>query len=175
MRTLAFMNILDIRTGDGTYVSDLKPETLVEHLEFVLTIDDSTIQQLLQARQLVEPELAALAAANITETELAKLNQQLAIMHEAGDSWERISELDVTLHMLIAEASHNPFLIRFMSSLRHLGKQSRERTSQIESIRNQAKLDHNAIVAAINNHNPDTARQAMQSHLQHIEDGLKNP
>jgi len=172
MRTLAYMNIVEIRTGDGTYVSDLKPETLVEHLEFVLSLDDSTLHQLLEARQFVEPQLAALAATNITDEELALLNLQLQKMRAVGDDFEQISELDVQLHMIIAQASRNPFLIRFMASLRHLGHKSRQRTSQIDFVRQISQKDHEQIVAAINAGDADGARDAMTRHLQHIQEGL---
>ncbi len=173
MRTLAFMNIIDIRSGDGTYVSSLKPEVLVEHLDFVLSIDDSSIFQLLQVRQLIEPELAAIAAEKITDEELEELNECLYRIRDNRGKLSILTELDVDLHMLIAQAAHNPFLDRFMASLRFLSKKSRERTIQVPTIRRQAQEDHEAIVAAINARNPEAARKAMRNHLINIESGLR--
>ncbi|MCB0005370.1 MAG: FadR family transcriptional regulator, partial [Anaerolineales bacterium] len=84
LRTLAFMNILDVRTGDGTYISSLDSQDLVEPLTFVLDINTQTLQELAQARRLIEPYLAAEAARHITDEELAELNCSLAQMKSAG-------------------------------------------------------------------------------------------
>ena len=62
LRALAMLNIVEIRQGSGTYVSSLKPEVLIEHLDFVFALDDSTFTELLEARQMLEPGLAAAAA-----------------------------------------------------------------------------------------------------------------
>jgi GntR family transcriptional repressor for pyruvate dehydrogenase complex len=56
------MNNIDIRQGDGTYTSSLEPELLVEPLDFILTVGGVTNHQLLQARFVVEPPCAFIAA-----------------------------------------------------------------------------------------------------------------
>ncbi len=73
LRALAMLNIVEIRQGSGTYVSSLKPEVLIEHLDFVFALDDSTFAELLEARQMLEPGLAAAAATRATDEELARL------------------------------------------------------------------------------------------------------
>ena len=59
LRALSIMKVIEVRQGDGTYVSALKPEELVEHLEFVFMLDDSTMLQLFEARKIVEVAEAA--------------------------------------------------------------------------------------------------------------------
>jgi DNA-binding FadR family transcriptional regulator len=172
MRTLAFMNIVEIRTGDGTYVSSLSVEDLMEPLEFALELDDSTILQLLHARQMVEPQLAARAAEQIRPDELDALDACLLTMLNESLDYNQLSRLDVDLHLLIAQAAHNPFMLRFMSSLRALGERSRNRTIRIDEVRIQSRQDHANIVAAIRARDPEAAHFAMTRHLQHIESGL---
>ncbi|MCB0027870.1 MAG: FadR family transcriptional regulator, partial [Anaerolineales bacterium] len=98
LRTLAFMNILDVRTGDGTYISSLDSQDLVEPLTFVLDINTQTLQELAQARRLIEPYLAAEAARHITDEELAELNCSLAQMKSAGEDYALVVQHDMELH-----------------------------------------------------------------------------
>src|SRR5690606_41971721 len=62
LRALSVMNVLELRQGDGTYVSSLEPDLLVEHLGLVLSIDDSTFLPLLDTRNIVAVGIVALAA-----------------------------------------------------------------------------------------------------------------
>jgi GntR family transcriptional regulator, transcriptional repressor for pyruvate dehydrogenase complex len=172
MRTLAYMNILTIRHGGGSYVAALDPASLVEHLDMLLSIDDATIVELLQARLIVEPELAAIAAARIGPEALALINACLARMQASEGQLELLAALDVELHQLIAEAAGNPFMSRFIASLRYLSRKSRERTVQIDAIRVQSQRDHELIVAALNARDADQAREAMRRHLTNIAQGL---
>ncbi|MEZ4768608.1 MAG: GntR family transcriptional regulator [Caldilineales bacterium] len=62
LRALALMNVLEIRQGDGAYVTSLEPDLLVEHLDFVISLDDSTIHHLFEVRRILETGIAQLAA-----------------------------------------------------------------------------------------------------------------
>ena len=73
LRALSIMKVVEVRQGDGTYVSAFKPEELVEHLEFVFMLDDSTMLQLFEARKIVETGNVALAAERISDEEIAAL------------------------------------------------------------------------------------------------------
>ena len=174
LRTLAYMNIVDIRSGSGTYVTDLSTESLVEHLDFVYTLDRNTVADLFLVRKINEPAIAEIAATRITDKELADLNetmQQLRIMEHEGD-FPKLIELDIKLHEAILEAAGNPFLKRIMETVWHLSRLTRQQTIEIDSIRNQAKIDHEAIVEAINNRDPKATQRAMLNHLENIEKGF---
>ena len=73
LRALAIMNVIEMRQGDGTYITSLEPELLVEHLDFVLSLDDSTFLQLFEARKIVEVGIASLAAQRITDRQIQEL------------------------------------------------------------------------------------------------------
>src|SRR3989304_10553392 len=73
LRALSHMNIIEIRQGDGTYVTSLDPQALIEPLEFVFSLDDSTFLELLEARKILEVGIAGLAARQITDEEIAGL------------------------------------------------------------------------------------------------------
>ena len=172
LRALSIMNIIEIRQGDGTYVTSLEPELLVEHLGFVFALSDTTIVELFKARRIVEVGLAAMAAEQITDEEIAKLEECLAHSIETVGDHVAFLQTDVELHEMIVDAARNPFLKRFMASIYHLGRASRSRTVQIPGVMNQVVEDHRAIVAAMKARDPEKARQAMLAHLNNVETRL---
>ncbi|MBI1879736.1 MAG: FadR family transcriptional regulator [Chloroflexi bacterium] len=167
------LNIIEIRQGDGTYVTSLEPELLVEPLNFVFSLDDSTLLGLFEARKIVEVGLVALAAQRITAEEIADLELCLAKSLQAVEDPDAFLQADLELHKRIATAARNPIMQRFMDSISQLGLASRARTNYIPGLTKQSAKDHRAIVAALKAHDPEAARQAMLQHLNNVEQKLK--
>jgi GntR family transcriptional repressor for pyruvate dehydrogenase complex len=172
LRSLAMMKIVEIRHGSGTFVASLRPERLVEHFDYVFSLDDSTFAQVLAARAMLEPSLAAAAAQNATEAELAAIG---ACMERAASSVhdpKLFLEADFELHQLITAAVHNQIIARFMSTLGRLGFASRMRTVALKGVREQSLKDHQAIVDALFRRDPETAASIMQKHIKNISKSL---
>jgi len=174
LRALSIMHVIEMRQGDGTYISSLEPSLLAEDLGFIFLLDDSTYLQLFEARRIVEAGITGLAALRITEEQLAELEACLNKAAASISDHHAFLQTDLDLHELITEAAGNPFLSRFMASISQLGLASRSRTVEIPGVAEQALEDHRAIIAAIKTRNPETARQAMLAHLDHVEHGLEN-
>ncbi len=173
LRALAIMNVIEIRQGDGTYVTSLEPNLLMAHLDFVFALTDTTFLELFEARRILEPGIAALAAMHITAEELAMLERCYARSLEDAHDLERFVEDDLELHEIIAKAAKNTILQRFMTSVSQLGKVSRQRTVELPGIPEQSVRDHRAIINALKEHNPAAASQAMLLHLNNVEQELK--
>jgi GntR family transcriptional repressor for pyruvate dehydrogenase complex len=169
LRALSIMKVVEVRQGDGTYVSALNPEELVEHLEFVFMLDDSTTLQLFEARKIVEPGNAALAAQRISDEELAQLRAYLDESERGYDDPETFLQIDIELHELITRAARNPLLERFMASISALGRASRQKTVRLSGVPTLTVDHHRRIVAALEAHDPQAASAAMLRHLEHIE------
>src|SRR5262249_54030339 len=83
VKALSLLNILDVRQGDGTYVSSLEPQELLEAVSFVLDFHrDDTALQAFQVRGILEPAATAMAAQRITPEQLDGLRQLLAGLGE---------------------------------------------------------------------------------------------
>jgi GntR family transcriptional repressor for pyruvate dehydrogenase complex len=173
LQALAIMNIIEMRQGDGTYVTSLEPELLVEPLDFVFSLNDSTLLELFEARKIVEVGIVALAAQRITAAEIQELETCLEKSLKASDNPRAFLEADLELHKRIVTAAQNPLLGRFMDSISQLGLVSRSRTTEIPGLIKQSAADHQAIVAALKAHDPEAARQAMLRHLDNVERKLK--
>ena len=168
LRTLAFMNILDVRTGDGTYISSLDSQELVEPLIFVLELNNQTVQELAQARRLIEPYLAAQAARNITDEELVELNRCLSRMESVTGDYDGIVQQDMELHRLVAQAGQNTFLYRFITTLSTLVMQRRPVFVRDPDWFPRTIAAHRRIVEAINQRDPVAAEAAMAAHMDEL-------
>lgn len=165
LRALSVMNVINIRQGHGTYVTSLDPELLVEHLEFIVSLEDATILHLFEVRKMIEVYCAELAARRIKPEEIAKL-QSILDLHTLRD-------IDIELHREIAELSKNPIIKRIYSSIERLSHISRSRTGSLPGVREQASVDHARIVKAIIAHDPEEAKNSMLAHLTFVESKLR--
>jgi GntR family transcriptional regulator, transcriptional repressor for pyruvate dehydrogenase complex len=173
LRALAMLNIVEIRQGSGTYVASLRPEVLVEHFDFVFALDDATFAELLETRKMLEPGLAAAAAAHATEDDLDRLRSWKARSDASTDDPDAFLEADLELHQIITAAAHNQILARFMASLTRLGTASRRRTGALPGVRTQSLQDHQAIVDALLRREPEAAATMMRQHLENIQSSLR--
>lgn len=169
LRALAIMNIVEIRQGDGTYITSLKPGLLMSHLGFVFGLTDASFLELFEARRILEPAIAALAAVRISDVEVENLEACMARTAEFVDDSETFVAADIEIHEMIAKAAHNTVLNQFLASISQLGKESRRRTVAIPGMSQKSLQDHAAIVDALKAHDPERARQAMLKHLLRIE------
>jgi DNA-binding FadR family transcriptional regulator len=160
IRSLVSLNILQSRHGSGTYVAALDTATLLEPLQFVMALSGRTVEELFEARLLLEPALAALAASRADAT-------QVAAMRAALTGPDRVAA-DVTLHRLVAEAAGNPLLATMLQTLATLGRASRALTAARPGVLRRTATEHRAIVDAIDRRDPDAARATMTTHLTRI-------
>lgn len=172
LRALSLMGVVDIRQGDGTYVTSLEPRRLIAHLDIVFAKDSVAIVQLLEARRVIEVGNVRLAAARVTEADLAGLEERMRDLAGAIDDPVRFSELDIAFHTAVCAAAGNFLLLQFMDIIGTLGRVSRERTGGLPTVRRAALRDHRRLLDALRAHDPETAEGAMLAHLDHVEAGL---
>ena len=150
IRSLVDSNVLEARQGAGVFVASLHVESLIEPLELVLALEGATLHSLAQARIVIEPGIAALAAEHGSDEDIAALEVLLEEEREKGPADEtRHLEIDVELHGRLVRMSDNPFLVRIMESIGRLARSSREFTNSLPQMREMAQADHERIVAAV--------------------------
>jgi DNA-binding FadR family transcriptional regulator len=175
LKILASLDIVDVAQGrrvvlrpqaEWDYLSPLLIEWLPE------AIVDELLQELHAMRVLLEPELAAMAAAGITDNTLARLRDAVDRMASLERDPDAYLEVDHDFHMEICRAANNRILDRIMYSARWLGTASRRVTNAAPAGLPSATEDHARIYAALEARDPDAAREAMRSHLQHNSSAL---
>ena len=174
LRSLSIMNVIEILQGDGTYVSSLEPKQLVEHLNFVFSLDESTAEKLFESRKIVEIGIAGLAAQRIKDEQIERLEALMKKLVEVDGDPEAFLLIDIKMHELFAEAAENPMLSRFMESISQLTMTSRRYTVRQPGILEQSTKDHRRIVRALKTRDPEVSREAMLVHLNHVEKSTKD-
>jgi GntR family transcriptional repressor for pyruvate dehydrogenase complex len=169
LRALAMLGVAEMRHGDGTYLTTLDATSLMRPVGLVLALSDSGLEELFEARKLVEPGLAALAAERISDADAEELHRCAQASAAALEDAEAFMFADIELHARIARAASNAVLERLLDSIAGMGIASRRRTGRLAPVREQSARDHHEIAAAIAAHDADAASAAMLRHLENVE------
>jgi DNA-binding FadR family transcriptional regulator len=175
VRALTLIRILETRQGDGTYVTSLEPEILLETMTFVADFhQDGTLLYVLQVRRILESAATGLAAQHITDAELEALGELVGGM-DACETVEAFVENDLAFHRTIALASRNPVLASLLDSFSSRTSRARvwRGVTQAGAIE-QTKADHRAIYDALRHHRADLASGLAIAHIGGVESWVEH-
>ncbi|AYY14209.1 FadR family transcriptional regulator [Actinobacteria bacterium YIM 96077] len=174
VRALALMNILDVRQGDGTYVTSLDSPRLLEALNFVVEFhQDDTVLQFFEVRRIIEPAAAAMAATRIEDDALERLRGILGEI-DGTASADKLVANDLEFHRSIAQASGNTVLSSILEGLSAPTQRARIWRGLTEHGAIERTLnEHQAIYNALASHQPDVARSWMTVHIAGVEQWLR--
>ena len=112
LRMLSARGLLRIEKGRGIFVERLSADSVAAPMELYLHLNGGADHALhvVGARQIIEPSIAAEAALHHTEADAEKLRENVAQLAVAKNDRALMSTLDMSFHLLIAEAAHNPML-----------------------------------------------------------------
>lgn len=163
VKGLVSQGMLEVRQGSGTYVISAYP---AEEDPLGLGRYDDKYQlalELFDVRLMIEPEIAAYAAMNATEGDVAELHRLCNEVEEIYRSGENHVRKDIELHTAIARCSKNrvvEILVPLIDSAVHTFANVTHRELMEETIET-----HRAVVDAIERHDQVGARCAMVMHL----------
>jgi GntR family transcriptional repressor for pyruvate dehydrogenase complex len=178
VRALSILGILNSRQGDGTYVTELDVSQLLAPMGFVVDLQgDGQAREVHAIRRLLESEAARLAATRITDEALAEaralLDEAGRILDETPDEHERIIEIDIAFHRIIAAHTGNSVLTGMIEAFASRTVRARLwRSLREEGIDRRTHGEHFAILRALYYREPDNARIRMANHLLGVEDSL---
>jgi GntR family transcriptional regulator, transcriptional repressor for pyruvate dehydrogenase complex len=174
VRALSMINILDVRQGDGTYVTSLEPQVLLDTLTFVVDFHrDDSVLEFLRVRRILEPAAAAMAAQEIDEAALAAL-QRVVDASSPDAEPEELFALDAEFHRLIGVASGNSVLASLIEGLSGPTNRARVWRGRTEAgAQERTVREHRAILDALAAHAPDIAHAAMVAHVAGVENWLR--
>jgi GntR family transcriptional regulator, transcriptional repressor for pyruvate dehydrogenase complex len=119
----------------------------------------------IEARRMLEPEIAALSATISTPERVAEIERWLLLMEEGQRRGERVVEYDSAFHVAIARTTGNPTLVTLVAALTDASREAREASFRPAAAVRTYVGDHRAILDAIRSRDPDRARSAMAAHL----------
>ncbi len=179
LRSLAMMNVVQLKHGSGTFVTSLEPQLLVENFALVFSLTDNSFLQLIEARKVIEPGATALAAQQVTDEEIIQLEDILrrswTCLHNNPADF---AQLDIEFHVKTAEFSRNVLLTRIMQAIAQMSIASSQRTAgeqhdvRIKRVERATRM-HQGILDAIKARDPELAQQRMFEHLLSVENTLR--
>lgn len=159
--------LIEIRTGSGVYVSKKQPS-------FPSDAQHISAFELTEARSMVESEAAALAAQNISQRDLQKLDELINDM--GSEDTALATAADNEFHITIAEATGNSAIVYTIKSLWRMRSELPQIKTAYESV---CKIDatsrvkeHREIYDALEARNPMAARQAMRGHFRRLIEAM---
>jgi GntR family transcriptional repressor for pyruvate dehydrogenase complex len=144
-------------------------ETLIEPLALVILPHREAVGELFEARRLLEPAIAALAARRATRDELGEMERILDEQAKEVAQGRTGVVQDSALHAAIANSAHNRAITRIVNALMDLLTQSREESLHTPGRPTRSHEDHRRILEAIKRRDEVAAHRAMLDHLIAVE------
>jgi GntR family transcriptional repressor for pyruvate dehydrogenase complex len=174
VKALSLIHVLDVRQGDGTYVTSLDPGLLLDALSFLVDFHrDDTVLEFFEVRRILEPAATALAAERMSDADIGKLQVLLDELSTAP-TVEALIANDLEFHRRIAAGAGNAVLASLIDGLS--GPTTRARiwrgltqSGAVPKTREQ----HQAILDAIAARRPDLARSWATVHVAGVEEWLR--
>lgn len=166
LRKLAALGIVEIRHGRPTSVGHLAPEPVRQMFEFALHINPQGLSEAVQLRRALETHCAALAAANIADEEVDRLQAIVARLEASVADHDAWVEADLEFHQLIAHLSRNTLMTFLIGALSDSMRQVISTLHAQTGVRDKGTVErHRQIAAAIAARDPEGAERAMRQHF----------
>ncbi len=175
VKALSLIRVLDVRQGDGTYVTSLEPNLLLDAMSFVVDFHrDDTVLEFLEVRRILEPAATAMAAAAMPDEAITDLRKVLDQLDDAP-TIEALVANDLEFHRKIALGSGNTVLCSLLDGLS--GPTTRARIWRgltQEGAVDKTREQHTAICDAIEARQPEVARAWATVHIAGVEQWLRS-
>jgi len=176
VKALREKGLVEAYSGRGTFITDGTTQAVRQSLDLMVKIgqpEGST--QLAEVRAILEPEIAALAATRIQESELATMREAVAIMDRASHDPDAYIEADLDFHLALAEGAANPLILSLLDSIVGLLREQRLRIFRVPGGPERGQFHHKKILEAVERRDAEAARDAMRAHLSQVRDDSQGP
>src|ERR1044071_1345285 len=118
VKVLEAARVLDVRRGDGTYVTSLAPALLLEGVGVAVELlQGETLLEVMEVRRLLEPAATGLACLRATDAQLDEVGALLQRMRDAADDPEALMQADTAFHRAVIASTGNETLISLLDGL----------------------------------------------------------
>jgi DNA-binding FadR family transcriptional regulator len=176
IRGLNMLRVLDIRHGDGIFITSLDARSLLQVTGFAMQLlRDREVLDMFEVRAILEGAAAALASARITEEQRSALHQRIDAL-DAATGIDELLEADIAFHASIAAAAGNPMLASLLDTFS-------ARTYRARYLNFSVGLDetivasravHRRIYEAVVSGDPETARAVANAHVASVASWLRS-
>jgi GntR family transcriptional repressor for pyruvate dehydrogenase complex len=175
LTSLAFIGLIRMRAGGGSYVAEQPSAYFTSPwLNSGLLTSEKALAEFVEARLILEIELAGLCAERISPSELNEMEvlvdrMKLSIDDNADEFWK----LDLSFHLSMGIAAKNDVLNNILKGIREQMLELISKSLLLREGMEQAVHQHAKVLEAVRHRNPTKAREAMRNHLQSFQRGYK--
>ena len=161
-------------SGRGTFITNDTSQAIRQSLDLMIRISQQEgLAHVSELRQILEPEIAALAAVRIEEQLLTTMRDAVRTMDRSLHDPDPYIEADLDFHLALAEAAGNPLVLSLLDSIVGLLREQRMHIFKVEGGPERGQFHHKRILAATEAGDPDRARAAMRDHLVQVGEDSK--
>jgi len=172
-RVLESRGLIKSKPGGGRYIREIRKNGHNSTENIILSLEKSSILELLEAREMFEVKIAEITAQRATPEDIKSIENALNKMNgEEGVKDDKKTESDTEFHLAIAGASHNFVFVNIIKLHLDLLRDTREKTQQIPGRREERWREHQAILQAIKEGDSKKAGEAMLKHLRNVREVL---
>lgn len=165
LKALSVMGIINAKPGAGTYIAESLPEVFTEPMRFMTLINNTSDEEMFEARLIIEAGLAELAAERAVEEDIKAMIVELDGMRANMNDPENYLKHDIQFHQAIAKAADNKLMSGVMDTVSQLLFNLRRETIRHAGDFEEANDWHQKIIEAIKKHDPKRAKETLTGHL----------
>jgi GntR family transcriptional repressor for pyruvate dehydrogenase complex len=174
MKALMLSGLVEIRPGRGTFVTNSTSVVVRNSIDMLVRVgSEAGIQDLIEVREILEPEIAALAAVRASEEDIRSMEEAVAAMDQAMEDADTFVEADLDFHLALAQGTNNALIPVLIDSLVDLLREHRERAANVEGGLERGQAFHEIILDAVKNKDANGARKSMRAHLEQVRKELE--
>jgi GntR family transcriptional regulator, transcriptional repressor for pyruvate dehydrogenase complex len=171
IKALREKGLVEAYTGRGTFITNERSQAIRQSLDRIIKINQAEgFLQLAEIRAILEPEISAMAAGRSDEQHLATMREAVAVMDDARQDPDAFIEADLDFHLALAEAAGNQIILSLIDSIVGLLREQRLRIFRVAGGPERGQFHHKRILEAVENRDPERAKQYMRAHLQQVRD-----
>ena len=174
MKTLAQKGLVDMRPGRGTIVIDGTSKAMRHSLGLMMKVGQAgSSTNLVEVREILEPEIAALAAMRAGEEHITAMQESVMVMDASLDDADAYITADNNFHQALAKGTQNVLILALVDSIVYLLSEQRKQIFSVKGGPERGQLHKKRILEAVMNHDPQAARTAMYAHLRQVREDVK--
>lgn len=175
VKALREKGLVEALPGRGIFITDSITKVATQSLGLLMKLGSiKSFADLVELREIIEPEMAALAATRITDEPIVALQEAVTTMDAALHDMKAYLAADDNFHQIIAQATQNKLIWSLMDPIVGLLHEQRKKIFLTGlGGPEHAQLHHKRILEAIARHDAEAARQAMKAHLEQVAEDIQ--
>ena len=172
LQALSANGLISIVKGKGIFVNKINSETVINPLQkyLKLSLNRNYVLDLVHARQILEPAIAASAAVNHTKKDIERLRLDISECEKCDAGYVELARIDMKFHYDLALATHSEVIPLLLKPIQKLMPELKSTVyATVEDAKESAIIWHTKIIDAVEAEDPVAANQTMTEHLKIAE------